>query len=116
MDKDQNENLVIKKLRKTISEEKENTTRKTYGSDDGSPCGTSADDDIAPESSETIPQITLPKHNKTQHAQTDRRARAHNPETNKTHTCKRDASCSSALCYAVLFFFFFFFFFLLKIN
>jgi hypothetical protein len=86
MDKDQNENLVIKKLRKTISEEKENTTRKTYGSDDGSPCGTSADDDIAPESSETIPQITLPKHNKTQHAQTDRDARAHTIQKQTKHT------------------------------
>ncbi len=85
MNKDQNENLVIKKLRKTISEEKENTTRKTYGSDDGSPCRTSADDDIAPETSETIPKITLPKQKKTQRSQTETHARALQKQTKHTH-------------------------------
>jgi hypothetical protein len=86
MNKDQNENLVIKKLRKTISEEKENTTRKTYGSDDGSPCRTSADDDdIAPETSKKIPKNTLPKQNKNT-ALTDRDARAHTLQKQSKHT------------------------------
>jgi hypothetical protein len=111
MNKDQNENLVIKKLRKTISEEKENTTRKTYGSDDGSPCRTSADDDIAPETSETIPKITLPKA-KQNTALTDRDARARTSETNKTHTLV-SGTLLAALRFAMLCFSSFF---LLKIN
>jgi len=113
MNKNENENLVIKKLRKTISEEKENTKRKTYGSDDGSPCGTSADDDIAPETSETIPKILY--QSKTKHgAHRQRRARAQTPEANKTHTLVSGTLLAALrcamLCYALRFFFFFFFF------